>query len=77
MTQIQENTIVVDATLRMIELGTESAQRYAAGMESVRHDKLGGKIYKLLKAYRKRDDLTEVQAETIVEELNRYADALV
>lgn len=77
MTTAQENSIVVLATQRMVDLGTESAQRCVLGKESKNHDNIADRIFTMLKAYRKRDDLSEKQVEAILWRIKTLTDGTV
>lgn len=62
----EENAIVLAAAEKMVALGSEAAQRSILGKESKTQEAKGEKILRLLTAYRKKDDLTDAQLESIL-----------
>lgn len=62
----EENAIILAAAEKMVALGSEAAQRSIIGKESKTQEAKGEKILRLLTAYRKKDDLTSAQLESIL-----------
>ena len=62
----EENAIILAAAEKMVALGSEAAQRSILGKESKTQEAKGEKILRLLTAYRKKDDLTDAQLESIL-----------
>jgi hypothetical protein len=76
MSQIldEENSVVESAATRMVELGYICSQNNIEGEESDEEYEEGFKILKLLKAYRKRDDLDSDELTALLYCLKQFTD---
>lgn len=62
----EENAIVIASATKMVELGSLCGQNNVDGEESDENYEEGKKLFKLLKAYRKKDDLEENELSALL-----------
>lgn len=62
----QKNAVILAAAERMVELGSEAAQRMLVGKDSVEQYADGHKILSLLRAYVNEADMTDVEKEALL-----------
>lgn len=70
----EENSIVLEAARRMVSLGSEAAQLSILGKQSKTQDEKINKILKLLTAYRRKDDMSTDDLESILYDLRGLTD---
>ena len=70
----EENAIILAAATKMVEYGSLCGQNSEAGEESEEEYEEGLKLFKLLKAYRKKDDLTTLELEALLSCLRDLSD---
>src|SRR5689334_955025 len=70
----EENAIVLAAVTKMVEYGSLCGQNSDDGKESDEEYEEGLKLFKLLKAYRKKADLTTAELEALLSCLRDLSD---